>query len=184
MNQWLVIAAAAADTGESKLDSIVQKFGLQPQLFFSQLVVFIIVAILLNKFAYKPILAILEERRQRIQESLDNAEKIKKELAEAERTRKEILEKANQQADRLIQEARDLANNVRESETRKAIDQAEEIVSKAREASEADHARMLEELKREVGQLVVQTTAQVVGRALTEEDQKRLVDAANKELAA
>jgi F-type H+-transporting ATPase subunit b len=55
---------------------------------------------------------------------------------------------------------------------------------KAREATERDHDRMLADLKREVGRLVVQTTATVTGKILTPEDQKRLAEEAAKQLAS
>ena len=73
-------------------------FGWNPWLFFSQVISFTIVALLLRRFAYKPILGVLEERRQRIAEGLLNAEKIKKQLADAEQRYAEILAKANADA--------------------------------------------------------------------------------------
>jgi F-type H+-transporting ATPase subunit b len=73
---------------------------------------------------------------------------------------------------------------VTEVETQKAIAAAEQIVAKAREAAAQDHARMLAELKREVGRLVVQTTATVTGKILTPEDQRRLAVESEKQLTA
>ena len=57
-------------------------------------------------------------------------------------------------------------------------------MDKARQASEAEHARMLTELRREVGRLVVATTGKVIGKALTPEDQRRLAEEANRQVAA
>ena len=94
------------------------------------------------------------------------------------------MEKASNQANKLIEEARAAASRVKDQETQKAITQAEQIIAKAREAAQADHERMLTELKQEVGRLVVQTTAQVAGKVLTEEDQNRLVTEANNQIAA
>ena len=64
-----------------------------------------------------------------------------------------------------------------------AIAAAEQIIAKAREAAAQDHAKMLAELKREVGRLVVQTTATVTGKVLTPEDQRRLAEETQKQLA-
>src|SRR6266540_5393395 len=82
-----------------------EQFGFQKQLFISQVISFCIVAFLLHRFAYKPILDVLEERRQKIAESLANAEKIKQELANAQVKAQEILTQANAQATKLIEEA-------------------------------------------------------------------------------
>ena len=139
---------------------------------------------MLYKFAYKPILDILEQRRKTIADGLTNANKIREELARTEAARQEVLDKANAQANNLIQEARDAAVKVLETESQKAIAQAEQIISKAHEASTADRNKMMAELKAEIGRLVVETTGKVTGKILTVEDQKRLVDDTNRELAA
>jgi F-type H+-transporting ATPase subunit b len=161
---------------------IAHQFGLNTPDFIAQVISFSIVALLLWKFAYHPILKVLEERRQRIADGLANADKIKAELQQTEAARLEVLNQANTQANKLIEEARAAANRVREEETQKAIAAAEQIIAKAREAAAADHDRMLTELKREVGRLVVQTTATVTGKILTPEDQKRLAEETSKQL--
>ena len=159
------------------------QFGLDLPHFGAQVISFLIVAGLLYRFAYKPVLTVLEERRQRIAEGLANAEKIKSELAKTEAARQEVLNKANAEGNRLIEEARAAAAKVKEVETQKAIAAAEQIMAKAREAAEADHSRMLTELRREVGRLVVQTTATVTGKVLTPDDQKRLAEETARQLA-
>ncbi len=159
-------------------------FGVDWPHLISQIVSFLIVAGALVVLAYKPILNVLDERKRRIAEGLANAEKIKQELARTEAARQEVLNQANLQANRLIEEARAAAARVQEQETQKAIAAAEQIIAKAREAAAQDHARMLTELRREVGRLVVETTAKVTGKILTIEDQRRLAEETNRQLAA
>lgn len=168
---------------ESLLE-IAKEFGVTWQLLISQIILFVIVAAALKKFAYAPLLKVLAERSQRISDSLANAEKIKKELAGAQTKALEILTQANTQANKFLEEARAAAARVQEAESQKAIAQAEQIIAKARQASEADHVRMLAELRREVGRLVVETTAKVTGKILTTDDHQRLADETNKQLAA
>ena len=158
-------------------------FGWNPWLFLSQVISFVIVALLLRRFAYKPILAVLEERRRKIEEGQINAEKIKKELAEAEKRYQEIVAKANADAQRMIDEARESAAHLSERKQQEAIVAAEQIIAKAREASATEHERTMEALKRELGRLVVDTTAKVTGKVLTTEDQKRLQEEASRQLA-
>ena len=110
--------------------------------------------------------------------------KSRRELARTEADRQAVLAQAGDQANQLIEEARAAAARVREVETQKAIAAAEQIITKAREAAAQDHARMLAELKREVGRLVVQTTATVTGKMLTPEDQRRLAEETEKQLTA
>ena len=158
--------------------------GIQWKILLAQTVSFSLVFFVLWRFAYRPIFAMLEARRQKIAEGMADAEKIKAELAHTEAERKRILAQAGDQANELIEQARTAAARVREVETQKAIAAAEQIVTRAREAAAQDHARMLAELKREVGRLVVQTTATVTGKILTPEDQKRLAEETEKQLTA
>jgi len=166
----------AKSTGET--------FGFQWQLFFSQCISFGVVCFLLHRFAYKPILKVLGERREKIAESLANAEKIKQELANAQTKAQEILSSANAQGNKLIEEARVSAAKVLEVESQKAIATANDIVTKARQASEAELVRMKAELRKEVGRLVVATSAKVTGGILTAEQQNRLAEETTKQLAS
>lgn len=158
--------------------------GIQWPKLIAQVINFAIVMFVLWKWAYKPVLKMLELRRDKVAESITNADKIKAELAATEARRLEVLNQANDQANKLIEEARAAAARVQAQETQRAVAAAEQIVAKAREASAQDHARMLIELKREVGRLVVQTTAAVTGKVLTPDDQRRLIEDANKQLGA
>lgn len=182
MNQLVLFGSIGSDLADMG-KSTAQTFGVDWPHLIAQIISFCIVAALLYFFAYKRVLAILEERRKRIADGLANAEKIKAELQRTEAARQEVLHQANTQANKLIEEARAAAARVREEETQKAIAAAEQIMAKAREAAAADHAHMLTELKREVGRLVVQTTATVTGKILTPEDQKRLADETTRQLA-
>ena len=180
MNLLLV----AATGGFSKtLQDTAETFGWNPWLFFSQVVSFAIVAFLLRRFAYKPILAVLEERRRKIEEGQLNAEKIRKVLAEAEKRYQEIVAKANADAQKMIDEARESAAHLSERKQQEAIAAAEQIIAKAREASAIEYERTMEALKRELGRLVVDTTAKVTGKVLTAEDQQRLQEETARQLA-
>jgi F-type H+-transporting ATPase subunit b len=162
---------------------MLETLGIQWPKLIAQLINFSIVFFVLWKFAYKPIFVMLEARRQKIADSVANADKIKAELARTEADRQKVLTQAGDQANKLIDEARQAAARVRETETQKAIAAAEQIVAKAREVAAQDHARMLSELKREVGRLVVQTTATVTGKILTSDDQQRLAKETENQLA-
>jgi F-type H+-transporting ATPase subunit b len=176
------LLAAAGGFSDTVRDTA-ETFGWNPWLFLSQVISFIIVALLLKRFAYKPILAVLEERRRKIEEGQLNAEKIKKELAQAEKRYQEIIVKANADAQRMIDEARESAAHLSERKQQEAIAAAEQIMAKAREASAIEHQRTMESLKHQLGRLVVDTTAKVAGKVLTPEDQRRLQEEAARQLA-
>ena len=163
---------------------LLQDLGVDGPKLIAQLINFAIVLFVLWRFAYKPVFEMLETRRKTIAESMDNAEKIKTELTETQAERDKVLAEANQKAQEMIADAKEAAKQVGEAEGQKAVKQAEEIIRKAREATDADREQMMSELKAEIGRLVVETTAKVSGKVLTAEDQQRLIDDTNRELAA
>ena len=160
------------------------KLGIQWNILLAQTISFSIVFFVLWKFAYGPIFTMLQARREKIADSLANAEKIKADVARTEAERQKILAQAGDQANKLIDDARQAAARVREDETQKAIASAEQIVTKAREAAAQERAQMLADLKREVGRLVVKTTSTVTGKILTADDQRRLTEETEKQLSA
>ncbi len=148
----------------------------------AQVIIFVSLYLFLSRFAFGPVIAMLEERRRRIAETEDNYEKIKKQLAESEERQREVLAKANADAQRLIDEARSGSAAFSETKKQEAIAEAERLINKAQETSKTEHARMLADLRGEIGRLVVETTGKVVGRVITPEDQKRLSEETTKRM--
>ena len=171
-----------ADSG-GQIEKVARTFGVDWPHLVAQIVSFGIVCGVLYLLAYKPILRILEARRQQIAAGLANAAKIKAELARIDAERLDVLAKADVEGKRLIEEARAAAARVREEETRKATAAAEQILTRAHAETQREQARMLAEIKREVGRLVVQTTAKVTGRILTPDDHRRLAEETARHLS-
>ena len=169
---------------EAQAQAVAVTFGVDWPHLLAQIVSFCIVCFILYRFAYRPVLTMLEVRRQQIALGVANEERIKAELARTEAQRQEVMAQANAQATKFIEEARAAAARLHDQETQKAIAAAEEVLTKARDAATRDHERMLSELKREVGRLVVDATAAVTGKILTPADQRRLVEETAKQVAA
>ena len=154
--------------------SIKEQFGVQGQLLVSQAIGFLIFAGVLYKFAFKPIQGMLEQRRQGIIEGQENLKRIEKQLADSEVTTAAAIAKANDEAVRLINEAKESATVFSNQKSQEAIAAAQQILSKAEAAARAERAAIKAELKSEFGRLVAATTSQVTGKVLTEADQKRI----------
>jgi F-type H+-transporting ATPase subunit b len=176
----LLLLAATGPGGQ--VEQIARAFGVDWPHLGAQIISFCIVCAVLYRFAYKPVLKMLEERRCQIAEGIANAERIKAELVKTEAMRQEVMSQAHGEATKFIERARVAAAQLQAQETQKAIAAAEQIMAKAREAAEQDHARMLAELRREVGRLVVHTSAAVTGKILTPEDQRRLAEDTARQL--
>jgi len=168
--------------GGGQIEQIARTFGVDWPHLAAQTISFSIVCAILYWLAYRPILQMLEGRRAQIAQGLANADKIATELARTEAQRREVLVKAEVEAQAILHDADAAADRVREAETRKAVLAAAEIVARAREAAAQEQARLLADLKREMGRLVLQTTATVTGKILTPEDQRRLAEESARHL--
>ncbi|MES2594426.1 MAG: ATP synthase F0 subunit B [Verrucomicrobiota bacterium] len=156
------------------VDDIVNKFGLDFPKFIAQVIIFVAVYTILKKFAFGPILSMLEQRRQRIADGESKLEKIARDLAEAEKNAKAVLDKANDDASRLIKEAGDSAKSLAEKRQQEAIHEANQIIAKSREAATLEHEQLLSQLKREFGRMVSDATSRVTGKVLNTDDQTRI----------
>jgi F-type H+-transporting ATPase subunit b len=172
-----------ADAG-GHIAQVARTFGVDWPHLVSQIVSFAIVCAVLYGFAYKPILRMLEARRQQIATGLAHAEEIRSRLAQIEAERQQVLAQADADGRRLIEDARAAAARIGIEETSRATAAAEQILVRAREAAASERARLLTEVKREVGRLVVETTATVTGKVLTAEDHRRLAEETARKLAA
>ncbi len=161
-----------------------EKTGFNTTQFLAQCVAVTILFLLLQKLAWAPVRKMLEERRKIIADSMANADKIKQNLTDSEATRLAIIQKANEQANKIISEAEKSAAAVTEQRAKEATRQAEDIIKNAREASVLDRNRLMEELKRHIGELVIQTTQKVTGKVLTPDDQTRLNNETLSQLGA
>jgi F-type H+-transporting ATPase subunit b len=171
-----LVALMVQNGGAGQIEEIARTFGVNWPHLVSQIISFGIVCAVLYRFAYAPVLRVLEARRQQIAQGLANTEKINAALADIETQRLKVMADAQAQATQFLADARAVAKRVQEQETQRAMAAAEQIVTKAREAAAQEHQQMLAELRQEVGRLVVQTTAAVIGRVVTPDDHQRLAE--------
>ena len=164
--------------------SIAETFGLYWPNLIAQIILFFIVYFVLKRFAFKPIIAMLEERRRRIEEGQINAERIKQQLAEAQAKYEEILAKANAEAQHLIDEVKASGERLAEEKRQAATTEAQEIIRRTHEALSLERERTLADLKRELGRLVVETTEKVTNKILTPQDHQTINEETARQIAA
>jgi F-type H+-transporting ATPase subunit b len=170
--------------GAGQIERIATTFGVAWPHLIAQTLSFTVVCALLYWLAYRPILQMLEQRRQQIAAGLANAEQIRAELARTESQRHEVLTQAHAEAKGIVRDARAAAVRIEAQSVQQANARAQEILAKAHQATEREHALMLDDLKRQVGRLVLQTTALVTGKVLTADDQRRLAEESARQLTA
>ncbi len=156
------------------------QFGLTPAKLIAQVLTFGLVYFVLNRYAFGPVLAMLEARRKRIADGEAKLEKIARDLTAAEENAKAITGKADAESNRLIKEAGEGAALLAEKKRQEAIAEATGIIAKSREAAKLEQEQLTVQLKREFGRMVVDATTRVTGKVLNNEDQERI----NRETAA
>jgi F-type H+-transporting ATPase subunit b len=180
MIDWIPILTATAETASAVkedvgvVEGIAKHFHVNWPFFISQCVNFLIIALVLAKFAYRPVRNMLEQRRQRIAEGEEKLKEIEKQLAESEQRTAEALAKANDEAKRLIEEAKQSATTLSEQKAAEALEHARRTIEKAEVAAKAEREKMAVELRKEFGRLIAATTGQVTGKVLTAEDHRRI----------
>ncbi len=170
--------SAGTESSGGVMQQIQTTFHIEWPFFISQVICFLIVAALLKKFAFAPVQKMLEQRRERIAEGEEKLRQIQQQLADSDKRTAEAIAKANEDAKRMINEARESAAALSEQKAQEAITQAQQVLSKAEAAAKAEREQMATELRREFGRLLASTAAQVTGKVLTDEDRRRLNDEA------
>jgi len=173
-----ILAASEAASG-----GIAEQFGIETPKLIAQIIVFGAVFYVLQKYAFGPILAMLEQRRQRIADGEAKLGKIAKDLAEAEKNAQTIIGKANDDAGRLIKEAGDSAKALAEKRQQEAIYEAGQILAKSREAARLEHDQLSSQLKSEFGRMLADATSRVTGKVLNADDQARINQEASAQVS-
>ena len=152
---------------------VTPEFGL----IFWQLVIFLLVLFLLAKFAWKPILVGLKNREDSIEQALRMADQAKLEMQTLKAGNEKLLTDARLERDRIMQEANMMANRHREAEKARATEEADRIIQQAREAIQTEKNAALAEVKNTAAQLSVDIAERILRRELTDQAaQTQLVD--------
>ena len=186
LSTLLVLAEATGHAVEapSGITKITQDFGVSVPLILAQILSFSIVAFVLWKFAFKPVLATLDERQQKIESGLKYAEDMQAKLAAAQQESAGIIKKSQAEATRIIDDARKSAKDFLDKQTQEASAKAGDLLVKAQQSIELEHKKMLADARSEISRLVVITTERVLAKKLTDADRSAYNDAASRELTS
>jgi F-type H+-transporting ATPase subunit b len=149
-----------------------------PGLFIWTILTFLVLLILLAKFAWKPLLQALESRQASIRKSLDDADTAKQELERLQRESTQIIQEARAAAESIIEKSRSDAEKVRDDLKVKAREEAEGILRNAERQIEAHTRQALRDIRNEVGDMAVLIASKVLERNVSKEDNQRLIDEA------
>ena len=132
------------------------------------LVVFLVVLLVLRKFAWKPILNAVSTREQNIAEAIATAEKVKAEMAQLKNENEALLAKAREERSQMLKEAREARDKMINDAKEQAKVEANKIVIDAQHAINAQKMAAITEVKNQVGKLVVEVSEKVLRRELSD----------------
>ena len=155
---------------------ILNQFGVQPILLAAQVVNFLILLFILKKFLYKPILKVLEDRKQGISDSLKNAEEIERRLVETEVQAEKILTRALAEGQKILDRTNEAAAQILEGANKtaeqillKAADDGKKIVDLQKEI-------LMRQVRENIGDIVTLILEKVIGKKITKKDQVEIIE--------
>ncbi len=158
------------------------KLGINPLLLIAQIVNFLLLLWILNKFLYKPILKLFRERSSKIEDGIKTAETLKKQAAEADERHRQLIEEAKKEAHRIIEQATKLGDEEKKKIIEIANEESRKIVERTMQEIKAEKQNIMAEIKKEVGEMVVTLSADLIRKKLDEKSQRSLIEEAIKEV--
>ncbi len=153
-----------------------------PGLFLWTILTFLVLLVLLAKFAWKPLLALLDRREEMIRQSLDDADKAKQELQRLQQESKEILSKARVEAQSILAKSRSQAEKLKGELRQEAKVQADSILRDAEKQIQVETEKAIAVIKTEVVDLSLLVASKLIKRNLSKEDNQSLIEESLKQV--
>lgn len=161
---------------------LISKLGIDWKLLAAQIVNFFILLFVLYKFAYKPVLDMLEKRSKTIEKGIHDAKASEERLKEIEQTRRKILDEAAREVGKLLEKAKADAEAMKKDLMADANEQAEDLLRRTKALVAEEKEKMTEDVKKEVAKFIILATGKILQREFSDSDQKRLADAVALEM--
>lgn len=159
-----------------------EKLGVEPFQLLIQIFNFVVMFLVLSKLLYKPILKVLDQRRKKIEEGLQYAEKMKEEMEKNDRKREEIISESKNQARKIIEEGKKSGRLVETEIIEKAHKEAEEIIAKGRSELALERIEMEKQLRGKTISIATNMVESILRQILDKNYQKEVINKKIKEL--
>lgn len=161
---------------------LISALGLDIRILFAQLINFAILIFVLWRFAYKPVFAILEERRNKVIKSVKDSEKAEKKLAEADKLKKEIIAISRQEANKIIEESKKKAEARYQEIITKSKNDVQSLIEEEKSHIEIERSKALQEIKNEAAQMIYLAISKVLSEKVDSIKDAELINKVIKDL--
>lgn len=158
------------------MEGLIEGLGIKGSLLITQIVTFIILLVILRFVAYKPLMRMLDERSNRIKESMDQAETVKEQAAHAEEAVKKQLEEAGREGQERVARATKAGEEVKQKAQEEAKQEAEALINRARTEIQRERDDAISEVRRQFADLTILAAGKVIDRTLDKKEHKELID--------
>ena len=163
---------------------LLAKLGINWSLLLAQIVNFTILVGVLSFFVYKPLLAVLDSRRERIRKAMEDAAKIENQKKEIEDYRVGEMHRIDQECGAFLEKAKQEAEHMKEEILKVAKREADHMLERGRRQLDEERSRVFREVQGTVTSVIVRMTERILQREFSPEDQNRLLTSLEKELPA
>ena len=153
-----------------------EELGFNLATLLTQVVTFIILLIILRFVAYKPLMRMLDERSNRVKDSMDQTESIKEQAARAEEETKKQIEAASKEGQEMVAQAVRTGEDIRQKAQQEAKPEAEVLITKARLEIQRERDEAIGELRKEFADLTIAAAEKVIEQSLDKEAHRKLID--------
>jgi len=155
---------------------LISTFGVDWKLLIAQLINFFVLFFVLKRYAYGPIVKMLDERKDKIEKGIKDSEAATKKLAEMEQREKETLAAAREEAQKIMKIAEETGKNVQADIIATAHQEAEKMIEDAKKKIEGEKEKLIHEVKAEISGLVVMATEKILNEKIDANKDKELIE--------
>ena len=164
------------------MNELLAKFGIEWKLLLAQIVNFVILFLLLKKFLYKPLINLMNNRRQKIVEGLEKAKRGEEEFQKIQELRERELAKIQKEAEIIIQKAKEIGDKKQQEILKEAEEKTKKIIEIGKGMIEIEKEKMLKEVRQDIADLVVTATGKILEEKMDKGREKEMINEVIKKL--
>jgi len=158
------------------MGDLIHKLGIEWKLLLAQIVNFVILFLVLKKFLYKPLINLMNKRRQKIIDGLEKAKKGEEEFQKIQEMRERELAKIQKEAEVLIQKAKEIGDKKQQEILKEAEEKTKKIIEDAKGRIDIEKEKMLKEVRRDIANLVINATEKILREKISSDKEKHFID--------
>lgn len=164
------------------MNELFYKLGIEWKLLLAQIVNFVILLFLLKRFLYKPLINLMNNRRQKIVEGLEKAKKGEEEFQKIQELREKELVKIQKEAEVIIQKAKDVGDKKQQEILKEAEEKTKKIIEIGKGMIGIEKEKMLKEVRQDIADLVVTATGKILEEKMDKGREKEMINEVIKKL--